>query len=71
MNQIRNSNFIQIRNSNFIYYRMNKDQSDRKKEYAFEGNHCQGTITRILFNKNIHVLEVYIYISLIAVSLKM
>lgn len=43
---------------------MNKDQSDRKKEYAFEGNHCQGTITRILFffNKHIHVLEVYLYI---------
>lgn len=42
---------------------MNKDQSDRKKEYAFEGNHCQGTITRILFFINIYMYKKCLYIT--------
>lgn len=47
---------------------MNKDQSDRKKEYAFEGNHCQGTITRILFFITYTCIR-RVYISLITVNI--
>lgn len=39
---------------------MNKDQSDRKKEYAFEGNHCHEQLLEYFFDKHIHVIEVCI-----------